>query len=259
MLPRSTPTLSKRMHITTCKMGRIDNGKGSQRALIETVRDRSSKAVLEEKLREAFPKWEECTFKWLSPIEDDGYKEYTGKRFWEMIYSSAGKTPLTEISGFWPLKGCHWDGVVEVLQKGRRVGIILIEAKAHSSELRSTISARSETSIRIILDTLRKVKSELRVSEERDWTGQYYQSANRIAHVLHLNSRDILKPITYALANLYFLNDKFAGEKCNEHFESEKEWTPFIKKEYDYLGITPEDHPLLKNHIKNIFIDAPEY
>lgn len=79
MLPRSTPTLSKRMHITTCKMGRIDKGKGSQRALIETVRDRSSKAVLEEKLREAFPQWEECTFKWLSPIEDDGYKEYPAK------------------------------------------------------------------------------------------------------------------------------------------------------------------------------------
>jgi hypothetical protein len=240
-------------------MSKIEKLKGSQRALIETVNCSSCRQSLEEKLRDAFPKWKDCSFIWLSPVKEDGYKEYTGKRFWDLIFSLSDTTPLKETRSFWPLRGCHWDGIIEVLNGSVRVGIILLEAKAHTSELFSSISARSESSIRIILDTLEKVKGKLRAVNESDWTGLYYQTANRIAHIMYLNSQESLRPVEFALANIYFLNDRFAIEECSERLSDQSDWMPHLNKEYKYLGINPEEHPILREQIKSIFISSPQY
>ena len=240
-------------------MSKTEKLKGSQRALIETVNCSSNRQSLEGKLRDAFPKWKDCSFIWLSPIKEDGYKEYTGKRFWDLIFSLSDTTPLKEIRSFWPLRGCHWDGIIEVLKGRVRVGIILLEAKAHTSELFSSISARSESSIRIILGTLENVKRELKAGNGSDWTGMYYQTANRIAHIMYLNSQKSLRPVEFALANIYFLNDRFAIEECSEHLSDQSDWMPHLNKEYKYLGINPEEHPILREQIKSIFISSPKY
>ncbi|WP_347549067.1 hypothetical protein ABFG93_16295 [Pseudalkalibacillus hwajinpoensis] len=62
---------------------------------------------------------------------------------------------------YWPKKGPQWDGVATVQGKNGEKGLILVEAKAHVHEMRSTIKAKDNKSIELIHRTIGNVKETI--------------------------------------------------------------------------------------------------
>jgi hypothetical protein len=96
----------------------------------------------------------------------------------------------------WPKGGPHWDAL------GKHGGeAFLVEAKAHAQELQSGPSrAENAAPVELIGKSLNEVKAYLGVDSSRDWTGRYYQYANRIAHLYYLR---VLNNIDAYLAFVY--------------------------------------------------------
>ena len=68
---------------------------------------------------------------WLSPLAGDGYAEYSDCAFLGRV---SLELPSVKLSSFWPSGGPVWDGIARSSE-----GVsVLIEAKAHPHELRTT-------------------------------------------------------------------------------------------------------------------------
>ena len=65
--------------------------------------------------------------RWLSPLEDDGYAEYSDGEFVDRLGVALDKRPLRS---FWPRHGPVWDG----LAKADSGAVVLVEAKPKSTE-----------------------------------------------------------------------------------------------------------------------------
>jgi hypothetical protein len=83
-------------------------------------------------------------------------------------------------------------------------GAVLIEAKSHFSEMDSACRARG-ASRQIIEKSLAETARGLQVEVNSSWTDNYYQIANRYAHLYFL--REIAKTPAW-LVNVYFINDQ---------------------------------------------------
>src|SRR6266540_4188718 len=116
---------------------------------------------------------------WRSPRADDDYAEYRDAAFLERLDLALPHRPLT---AFWPRGGPQWDAL------GRAVSgeVVLVEAKAHLLELYSPASAAAEPSLSLIRQSLAEAASALNVREGLDWSGKFYQYANRIAYAWFL-------------------------------------------------------------------------
>ena len=79
---------------------------------------------------------------WRSPLKSDDYAEYYDNDFVDKLGVCLNRKPL---ESFWPKSGPRWDGL-GVTDGGQ---YLLVEAKAHVRELRSTISAKSEVDPKI--------------------------------------------------------------------------------------------------------------
>ncbi len=179
---------------------------------------------------------------WLSPLKDDEYAEYVDQDFINRLgINSKIIKPLKE---FWPNNGAHWDG----LAKGNET-IFLMEAKAHISEqMIETTGASSEKSIALIEKSLEDTKTFLNVKSDVSWCkDNYYQYANRIAHLYYL--REINK-IDAHLLFIYFLNDKTVTGKA----ETKEDWEKAINEVYKNLKL--EKTNKLSDFILHIFIDT---
>jgi hypothetical protein len=174
---------------------------------------------------------------WLSPLSADGYAEYRDEGFLDRLGVTLNYRPL---KAFWPAGGPQWDALGCA---GDRV--ILIEAKAHLTELISTPSQAKPASLKRIRASLGRVKASLDVPPDVDWTGRYYQYANRLAH-LYLLRR--LNHIPAELVHLCFLNDR---EKKGP--TTAAQWHVAISQAHTALGIT--DRPLLR-HVHHVFVDV---
>ncbi len=82
------------------------------------------------------------TVSWVSPVRDDGYREYKDAEFIERLdLTDRLKTPLSD---FWPRSGPRWDALG--MSSSNRP--ILVEAKAHIPEAASPgSSASAESSV----------------------------------------------------------------------------------------------------------------
>jgi hypothetical protein len=87
---------------------------------------------------------------------------------------------------FWPKGGPQWDGLAKV-KRGDQTAYVLIEAKAHPGETQSSCSA-SPDSLKKIQGSLRATQMHLGVPV-KDWTKDYYQTANRLAFLYFMNVR----------------------------------------------------------------------
>jgi hypothetical protein len=181
---------------------------------------------------------------WVSPLEKENHLEYQDKEFLEAIGYPQLKDELFK---FWPEGGPVWDALAKFsLKTSDKHGVILLEAKSHIEELENTKGCGAEgKSRRLIVDTFERVQKDLQVTPNPNWTGMYYQYANRIAHLYFLS---MVQKIPTWLVFLYFLNDKqMEGPK------EKSEWDAVLTNVKDELHL-PNKH-VLSSNIINVFYD----
>jgi hypothetical protein len=83
-------------------------------------------------------------------------------------------------------------------------GVVLVEAKSHPRELRSSYCKAIDRNRKRIESALFATKSWLGVPHGVGWTGDLYQYANRLAHLFFF--KEVLRLDAW-LVNVYFLND----------------------------------------------------
>lgn len=180
--------------------------------------------------------------KWVSPLASDDYTEYQDKQFLEAI----GFPKLSnKLANFWPQRGPVWDALATVEGKSGSKGVILLEAKSHIGELANPSYACKATgkSLDKIKNALTIVKRELKVKRKAEWLGEYYQYANRIAHLYFLT---IVGQVPTWMVFLYFVGDVEQNGPSTV-----TEWTASIDKIHEKLGL-PRDH-LLEQSIVTVF------
>lgn len=197
--------------------------------------------LLNALLRSNIPKLKGDNIDWLSPLENDNFSEYSDGDFINLL----GLTLNNPLSDFWPTGGSQWDA----LGKSKKGLVFLVEAKANIPEIVSNPSgATKPSSIGLIHKSLSETKTYLKIKNNVDWAGKFYQYTNRLAHLYFLREKN---NIPAWLVNIYFINDKeVKGPECK------KEWlaaTEVVKK---YLGTS--NHLLSKCTI-DLFIDMEDF
>lgn len=171
---------------------------------------------------------------WVSPLSADNYREYLDIDFLNII----GEINLRKrLRGFWPSNGPHWDALARVERRNGERGVILAEAKAHIGELGGpTYCCRAEPINRQkIENTLNQVKNELGVATNVDWLGEYYQHANRLAHLYFLY---VMCKVPTWLVYICFIGAKKAIVPSTE-----EDWAASLANVQKALGL-PEAHKL---------------
>jgi len=166
---------------------------------------------------------------WLSPLEDDitgTYKEYRLNR--GTIAKDLGFEKRL-IKNWWPSGSPQpqWDAI----GKTENGTIILVEAKAHIGETRTSCRASDKSKMKI-LDSFKLLHKELEAKTDFDevkdiWLNEYYQTANRLLFLQNLNKyldsdyvNNYFNPLKKSKVLLVFLN--FVGTEYKK--TSEKEW-----------------------------------
>lgn len=135
---------------------------------------------------------------------------------------------MKKVREFWPKNGPQWDGLAVVNGIGSVKGALLIEAKSHTGETKSTINA-CEDSKKKIVDTFMKVQKKIGVPE-RDWTKEFYQLSNRIAY-LYLMNYILEIPTWLVLVN--FVDDHYKPT-------SVKDWLTHYNGLFNKMGINKD-------------------
>ncbi len=167
---------------------------------------------------------QDAQIEWVSPLRAEGYHEYSDDKFLEALELGAYRPQL---AAFWPRRGPNWDALAK-FKSAERSGAILVEAKAHTTEIYGRGCDASREPRKLIEASLRRTAEWLKVPYEPSWTGTLYQSANRLAHLYLL--REMAKVDAW-LVSIYFLDDRgFIST-------SQDEWIPAIAKAKAELGI----------------------
>lgn len=176
----------------------------------------------------------EETITWLSPLKSQKYKEYRDKEFLDELGIKLTQRP---IPSFWPRNGPLWDG----LGKTSNGKLLLVEAKSHIAEINSAQAKAKERSLPRIRASFEEVRKGLGLRKKIDWSGNFYQYANRISYLYLLRK---LNAHPAYLIFLYFLNDsEMKGPTSVE------EWQGAIKLVEICLGL-PQRHKLSEYILK---------
>jgi len=221
-------------------MGRFPQSeadKGSQKWIQKIVNQRPE--LLNSNIRRNLNLTKNNDIQWLSPLEQDGFSEYSDQDFLNLLGVKLRKIPL---SSFWPKRGPQWDA----LGKSSNGKLFVVEAKSHISELVSTLQAKDEESVKRIRRSLEETRQFLHANSEIDWSQSFYQYANRLAHLYLLRHNEVP---TY-LVFVYFINDlEMNGPATIE------EWKGATRLLHSYLGIGRHK---LQSSIADVFIDVAD-
>jgi hypothetical protein len=182
--------------------------------------------------------------RWVSPLAMKRFVEYRDDKFLCVLGLGQYSSDLRE---FWPEGGPSWDALA-VIETGSRPGCVVVEAKSHISELESQCEAKNPGSREKITRALDETKAWLGVARSLDWTKPYYQSANRLAFLYFLRSRQIQA----WLVNVYFLSDPHFKDPPPPR--SPAEWEPAIDDMKQALGLSGRDVP----YTGKLFLEAAE-
>jgi len=141
-------------------------------------------------------------------------------------------------AGFWPHTGTpiNWDAVGWLAGSGPPE-LLLIEAKAHTGELRTSTGSQG-ASRDLITASFDRVKQTLGAPPTADWLSGYYQAANRLAVLWFL----LQEGLPAHLVNIYFVGDR--GGRGNPNCPSDKKgWKKPLEDQAAHLGL-PTRHPL---------------
>ena len=181
---------------------------------------------------------------WVSPLEDDAFREYRDQEFLDRLGVTLDSQPLGD---FWPRRGPRWDGLART--SGGRC--VLVEAKANLPEFNSDPSRASPASLRRIQATFAETKAFLKVRVETDWSRRFYQYANRIAHLYFL--REVNK-VDAVLVFLYFVGD---DTRPGVQPVSREGWEATISLANEHLGLRASS-PWLRKNVFDVFLDVDD-
>jgi hypothetical protein len=139
---------------------------------------------LADSIATLFDDLETGAISWVSPMREDGYREYQDRAFLGRL----GLESLDEqLADFWPGGGPVWDGLA-IVDGELGPGVVLIEGKGYPGELYGSGCQATEKSRNKIENALAATQTWLGVAQTpQDWTGALYQTANRLAHLYWLN------------------------------------------------------------------------
>ena len=192
--------------------------------------------------------------RWLSPLQNEHYHEYSDSLPKELGVDKEA------LSGFWPKGGPHWDGIA--IDETNN-SVLMIEAKAHITEMFNTNIQAKAASRQDILYRLEDLSKRLRARcfIKEYWQGSLYQMANRLAYLEFLNGNVAKKwRNRIRLVYLVFLNDSIVEKYplVKNVKETEEAWrTAFYIAEHKMLAL-PSKHKLSK-YIEHVFIDCNEF
>lgn len=217
-------------------------GKGSQRWLQVAVNHRPE--LLDDPILRAAG-LEGASLQWLSPVRNEKFIEYRDGAALTKLGIAELKRPLED---FWPLRGPCWDGLARTADSD----YLLVEAKAHIGEMVSSGSRASEGPKAKIIQSLRQVQREIAPgADEVDWSGTFYQYANRLAHLHFLRQQNGVKA---HLVFVYFLNAPDVGGVSGGP-STKDEYIGATKVIEHYLGIR---NSKISRYIHKIFVDVNE-
>ena len=195
---------------------------GSQRQIQTYVNERTR--ALNAAVAQSLSRYNlnENEIQWVSPLSVDNYSEYRDSEFLERVgYGHLAPT----LRKFWPRNGPCWDALARIED-----GCILIEAKSHLPEIYGGGCGASPASKQKIQAALDATKAWLGVSQDIDWVGHLYQSANRYANLNFLRE---IAGVRAFLVNVYFVGDPRTPTTRNE-------WHAAIESVKQELGLVHE-------------------
>jgi hypothetical protein len=209
--------------------------RGSQRWLQVAVNHRPK--VLDDPIRTAMRLPSSTAIEWLSPLAIENYLEYRDQPTFDRLRVTLEK-PLSD---FWPAAGPVWDG----LARTNGGDILLIEAKAHVPEMVTGGTRASAASRSRIEEALKHVQNKLARSGTVDWSGTFYQYANRLAHLYFLREEN---HVPAHLVYIYFLNatDVSGPSEIAEYLGA-------LKVIEHYMGL---GRHRMQKYIHKIFVDV---
>jgi hypothetical protein len=155
---------------------------------------------------------------------------------------------------FWPQTGNppNWDAVGH-LQLESHTEFVLVEAKAHASELRSDCGARGEGRQMIRKAFAKTIEANAFGSSPEKWLRKYYQCANRLATLHFLMQHNVPSRLVF----IYFTGEKWpAGTQQNRGPvvcpKDEREWGSSLQEMYDHLGLTRSS--VLEERVHRVFL-----
>jgi len=153
--------------------------------------------------------------------------------------------------GWWPQgRGIHnWDAV-GLLGGNDSKEIILVEAKAHITEMGSRCKASDSTNRQRIEQSLTETAEYIGVKYNPGWMNSYYQFANRIAVVYFLKKHGY----TPHLIMIYFVGD--LGNASRVCPQTPDGWEQAIFGENGTLAIPPQH--ALSNNIHRLFLHVSQ-
>lgn len=180
---------------------------------------------------------------WLSPIENDNYREYQLNN--ADIIKQLG-LPKGIFKGFWPPKQPLWDGIA-IGEKGT---LYLFEAKSHLSEIQCSKS-KKQNLIKMRIDEAADNISRIKLDSDRKrniWYHNYYQIANRIVFKEKMQDltecSSIFKKVVLVFLN--FVNDE-SWNDSNKMVQSSTEWIEHYAVILNEMGI--DNDTLERNNI----------
>ena len=212
-------------------MGKIGHGYGSEWHLLRHLgyhREYLSLKTLEVTGGNSIA-WLDFAFsKENAPLKDD--KELSGLEFIKDAQVQE------KWKSFWPQTGNaqNWDAVGKIHFDDRDEWL-LVEAKAHIGETKSTCSAANPVSVQKIRSALEKASRAFGNQSQpvENWLEPYYQYANRLA-VLYFLMKECVPPVSARLLFIYFYGEK---PKNPEYPQNEQGWSPSIQKTDEWLGV----------------------
>jgi hypothetical protein len=171
---------------------------------------------------------------------------------------------------FWPQTGNvpNWDAVGR-LESNSGVEYLLVEAKAHAEELRSSCLAKKEARLGEISNALKatkeggleKIKDALKATikangftaDVEDWLSPYYQYANRLAHLHFLVEHGIPARLVF----IYFYGDNWGAKKLSNGKppncpKQAQQWDAYLKDVHERLGMN--GHSKLEQRVHSLFL-----
>lgn len=152
----------------------------------------------------------------------------------------------TQWPSFWPQSGNvpNWDAV-GWLQVGTQVELLLVEAKAHLGELRSSCSAQLHGGLPVIQSAIAQAKQAFGVPVAADWLQPHYQFCNRLT-VLHFLIRHGLGA---KLLFVYFCGDTNPNGQCPHDAAG---WEPTLSAMEQHVGLT--GNRALESRVHKLFL-----
>lgn len=162
------------------------------------------------------------SIEWCSPREADEYAEYRDQACIDLL---GIRLPHRRLTDFWPERGPQWDA----LGRAATGESVLVEAKAHISEIFSSPTQAGDRSAALIRSSLAEAAAGLGAAPGLDWSQRFYQYCNRLAHGWFLSE---VNAVPVRLAFVHFIGDSDVGGPSTR-----REWEAALSVLHEAIGL----------------------